>query len=356
MVYAAGQDGKLYAIDDYGDIRWTHTTNAPIYSTPVVGYSGKIYVCSEDGIIYALDADGSESWTFETKGPGKFKGAILTTPVIERNGAAYIGGLYDPNLYALDANNGTIKWVCKFPSASDPFNIKCSQLFAPPAVGPDGTIYQTLINDPNLYAIDPCTGNILWTSPDTNSSGWSSPVVGPDGTIYVGLDGPYLRAVEPYGTIKWISRLGVVGGFTLSIDRDGFIYAASDDGYVCVIDSNGTELSRFKGNGWVSFPAITEDGTIIVSDANNRVWAITNTPCEGKQPVLHWPADVQPSWKVDFIDFAILANNWLNCTDPADESCTSTYGIYAPGDINRDLYVDFDDVAEVAAKWLMEAN
>jgi len=377
MVYVAGQNGKLYAIDDYGDIRWTHITDAPVYSTPVVGYSGKIYVCSEDGIVYALDADGSELWTFETKGPGKLKGAILATPVIERNGAVYIVGLYDPNLYALDANTGSIKWICKFASAAEPNkNAGAGQLVAPPAIGPDGTIYQTLVNDPNLYAIDPCTGSVLWQTNLADpcsewygddyvtrfegASGWSSPAVGPDGTIYVGLDDPYLRAVETTGQIKWVTRLGMVGGFTLSVDRDGFVYAASDDGFVCVVDANGSEVSRFQGNDWVSFPAITEDGTLIVSDSNNRVWAITKAPCDGQQPVLHQPADIQPSWMVDFMDFAMLANNWLECTDPLDEtSCgegISSYGTYAPGDIDRDLYVDFRDFATLADKWLMETD
>jgi predicted outer membrane repeat protein len=364
MVYVAGQDGRLYAIDDFGDVRWTQTTDAPIYSTPVVGYSGKIYVGSEDGLIYAFDADGSELWTFETKGPGSVNGAILATPGVDKNGTVYIAGFYDPNLYALDSNTGSVKWACRFPSASDPNNTKCSQLLTSPVTGPDGTIYQTLINDPNLYAIDPCTGNIIWTtslrlSPDTNSSGWSSPAVGPDGTIYVSFDDPYLRAVNPDGTIKWITRLGMVGGFTLSIDRDGFIYAASDDGYVCVVDSNGVELSRFKGDDWVSFPAIAEDGTLIVSDSNNRVWAITDTPCESQQPALHWPADIQPSWAVDFMDFALLANNWLDCTDPDNESCGDGiwgYGTYALGDIDRNLYVDFRDFAAMADKWLMGAN
>ena len=360
MVYVAGQNGWLYAIDDYGDLRWTHTTGNSISATPVVGYSGKIYVCSQDGVIYALDGDGSELWTFAIAGPGKINVAILATPVIERNGAVYVAGLYEPNLYALDANSGSVKWVCDI-GAVEPNK---GQIVAPPAIGHNGTIYQTLVGDSNLYAIDPCTGNIIWSTslrlnPDTNSSGWSSPAVGPDGTIYVGLDDPYLRAVEPNGTIKWITKLGMVGGFTLSIDRDGFIYAASDDGYVCAVDSNGAEVSRFKGIGWVSSPVITEDSTLFVSDSNNKVWAIANTPCEGKQPVLHWLADVQPSWSVDFMDFAALANNWLECTNPNDASCSaaiSRYGTYAPGDTNRDLYVDYQDVAEVADKWLREAN
>jgi len=364
MIYVAGQNGWIYAVDGFGHLRWTQTTDAPIYSTPVVGYSGKIYVSSEDGLIYALDDDGSELWTFETKGPGKLKGAILATPVIERNGSVYIAGLYDPNLYALDANTGSIKWVCQFASAGDPNNAMAGQIFAPPAIGRDGTIYQTLINDPNLYAIDPCTGNIIWTTslrldPDTNSSGWSSPAVGPDGTIYVSFDDPYLRAVNPDGTIKWITRLGMVGGFTLSVDRNGFIYAASDDSYVCVVNADGEEVSRFKGSGWVSFPAIAEDGTLIVSDSNNRVWAIIARGCRGQPPVLHWPADVQPNWAVDFMDFALLAKSWLECTDPDDESCSdaiSGYGMYAPGDIDRDLYVDYWDIAEMANKWLTETD
>ena len=160
MVYAAGQNGWLYAIDDYGYLSWTHKTDAPIYSTPIVGYDGKIYVCSEDGTIYALDADGSELWTFATKGPANLNGTILATPVIDKNGTVYIGGLYEPNLYALDANNGSVKWVCNF-GAVEPNK---GQILASPAIGPNGTIYQTLVRDPNLYAVDPCTGNILWST------------------------------------------------------------------------------------------------------------------------------------------------------------------------------------------------
>ena len=318
MVYAAGQNGWLYAIDDYGDISWTHKTDAPVYSTPVVGYDGKIYVCSEDGLIYALDADGSELWTFATKGPANLDGAIFATPVIDKNGTVYVGGLYEPNLYALDANNGSVKWVCNF-GVIEPNK---GQIVTSPAIGPGGTIYQTLVRDPNLYAVDPCTGNILWSASmrlpnDMNSSGWSSPVVGSDGTIYVSFDDPYLRAVEPNGTIKWVTRLGLIGGFTLALDRDGLIYAASDDNFVCVVDSNGLEVSRFKGNNWMSFPAIAEDGTVIVSDANNRVWAITSNSCDGQSPVLHSPADLRADNMVDFIDFAVLAESWRRLHGPA---------------------------------------
>jgi outer membrane protein assembly factor BamB len=361
MVYVAGQNGWLYAIDDYGYLSWTHKTNAPIYSTPIVGYDGKIYVCSEDGLIYALDGDGSELWTFATKGPANLKGAIFATPVIDKNGTVYIGGLYEPNLYALDANNGSVKWVCNF-GAVEPNK---GQILASPAIGPNGAIYQTLVRDSNLYAVDPCTGNILWSTSlrlvyDINSSGWSSPVVGSDGTIYVSFDDPYLRAVEPNGTIKWITRLGLIGGFTLTLDRDGLIYAASDDNFVCVVDSNGLEVSRFQGKGWVSFPAIAEDGTLIVSDANNRVWAITSNSCDGQSPVLHRPADLRADNMVDFIDFAVLAKSWHDCTDPFDPTFCAAgitkYGLYAPGDVDRDAYINIWDLNALTEEWMAESE
>ena len=360
MVYVAGQDGKLYAIDEYGDIAWTHKTGAPIYATPKVGYDGKIYVCSEDGLLYALDADGSELWTFATQGPANLDGTIFTNPVIDKNGSVYIGGLYEPNLYALDANSGNIKWICNF-GAIEPNK---GQIFAAPVIGLNGTIYQTLLRDPNLYAVDPCTGNILWSSSmrlpnDMNSSGWSTPVAGSDGTIYVSFDDPYLRAVEPNGAIKWITRLGIIGGFTLSIDRDNKIYAASDDNFVCVVDSTGKEVSRFMGSGWLSFPAVAEDGTIIVSDANNKVWAITSNGCTGQTPILHTPADLRASRKIDFLNYAVFVNSWRQCTDPSSSNCAggnSTYGLYAPGDIDRDAYVNIYDLNALAEEWLEQSD
>jgi hypothetical protein len=150
----------------------------------------------------------------------------------------------------------------------------------------------------------------------------------------------------------------MVGGFTLSIDRDGFIYAASDDSFVCVVSPNGKEISRFKGNDWVSFPAIAEDGTLIVSDANNRVWAISDRHCRGQLPALHIPQDLEPSWVVDFMDLALLAETWLVCTDPLNPQVCGQQqdGFYPAGDVDRDQYVDFRDFAILANKWLIEPN
>ncbi|UCF44303.1 MAG: PQQ-binding-like beta-propeller repeat protein [Planctomycetota bacterium] len=341
-VFVAGTDGKLYALNKNGQLLWTHTTTRPIYSSPVTSHSGRIYICSQDGKLYALARDGSELWSFETDGSGIVQGSIFATPAVGRDGTVYIGGLYDPNLYALDASDGTVKWVCNFEhtvqvpdeGGGEPQEVNVAGWpFASPVVAFDGTVYQGLLFDSEIYAIEPTAGGISWSTslaglrlrygkapddvvmwygageppeyvevdgeqrevrfvtPIRHAYCWSTPALGPDGTIYVSFNDPYLRAVDPNGTIKWMTKLGELGGFTLSVGDGGLIYAASDDHYLYVVDPSGSEIARFEGDGWLSHPVIAEDHTIIVSDANNTVWAISQETCDGQEPVLYGPPE-----------------------------------------------------------------
>ncbi len=424
-VYVGSENGKLYAISIGGTLRWTHSTGGLIYSSPAVSEDGNIYVGSQDGTLYALGQDGSELWTFKIAGSGIIEGSILASPAIAADGTIYIGGLYDPNLYALDPNNGSVKWVCNFASGGWPF--------ASPVVAEDGTIYQTLLHDPNLYAIkpnEPNAGTIIWSAHlskinfwddfsysewfepyyyewgrcmhpflpfmyegalyHLGDSGWSEPALGPDGTIYVSLEDPYLRAVEPNGTIKWISKPGArsdytetcgdfgcgwyekspgaMGGFTLTVGSDGLIYAGCDDGNLYVVDANGWDVARFDSNNhWLSFPVISADNIVMVSDSrdnsmlishpNNVVWAIGGD-CEGQDLDLYWQGgaqDLDNNGVVDFNDLHILAGDWLKCTDCSNFACVWPFGVermYFIGDINRDKYVDFVDFALLAERWL----
>jgi hypothetical protein len=68
----------------------------------------------------------------------------------------------------------------------------------------------------------------------------------------------------------------------------------------------------------------------------------------------HYPrvrfADIDGNFHVDFLDFAILADDWLECSDPCDLSCTGS-GLLA-GDIVPDYYVNIYDLAFFAERWL----
>ena len=360
-VYVGGRDGRLYAIDIDGEMRWTHTTDGPISSSPAVSQdSNDVYVCSGDGIAYALGQDGSELWSFETKGPGAIpSGSIFASPAIGADGTVYVGGLYDPNLYAIDPNDGGLKWACGFESQGWPF--------ASPVIAEDGTIYQTLLSDSNMYAIEPNDGTIIWTTNladpysgwfDPNygedygyAVGWSEPALGPDGTIYVSFDDPYLRAVEPNGSIKWVTKLGTLGGFTLAVGNDGLVYAASDDGQLFVVDADGEGVALFESDSWLNFPVIGadnelivsdgNDGSLLVSDANNTIWAISRQGCR----------DSNFDGTIDYNDIAFLAAKWLECTDTGPPCNYEGEQMYLPADIDRDRYVRFGDLAMIGGLW-----
>ncbi len=415
--YIGSKDGKLYAVDIDGSLRWTHTTDAMVYSSPAVSPDGNsIYVGSGDGKIYALGRDGSELWSFETAGFGVVNGAVFSSPAIADDGTIYVGGLYDSNLYALEPNGNT-KWTCHFDSNGSPF--------ASPVIAANGTIYQTLLDDPHLYAIHPNSGSIIWqthladTGPDStwfepyycygigqaatsdhciytsanyddvSISGWIEPVLGPDGTIYVSLDDPYLRAIDPNGSINWITRLGIpskfayangdlgygiyrvgetLGGFALTVGFDGLIYAASDKGYLYLVDPNGQRLSRFESENWPQMPVVSAQNTIMVTDSadnsmlisctTNKLWAISADSCQGQQQVLYWYGiqDLNGDAAVDFYDHSLLAADWQQCTDcsswSAYRQCRPLRTLSLPGDISKDNYVNFNDIALLAAKWL----
>ena len=428
-VYVGAQNGKLYVVDVNGLLRWTHTTDGFIYSSPAVSPDGNsVYVCSEDGSLYALGRDGSELWTFETAGPGIATGAIFASPAVGPDGTVYVAGVYDPNLYALDPDTGAVLWDCNFLDPCDS-NSEDPWPFASPVIVREDSIYQALLYNPKrningqpgdqyyqliydakLYNIDANDGSILWTAnvsdtqsypsePDdtepnwfrpyyTKTYGegyyippypykqtgksqvryyrvskdcWSEPAVGPDETIYVSFDDQYLRALDPNGTIKWATSLGWVGSFTLTVGADGLIYAASDDGYLYVVDPNGNEIARYQSDSRLSHPVITQDGTIIVADANNMVTAIVYDDCPGQSPALHRPEDLNADWQMDFLDFGVLAADWLDCSDTSLEPYHSWpicdydgNDIFLTGDINRDQYVDLFDLAQLTFRWLAQ--
>jgi outer membrane protein assembly factor BamB len=413
--YVGGECGRLFAVDVNGQLRWSHTTGGMVYSSPAVSPDGNsIYVGSEDGKIYALGRDGSEKWEFSTSGFGVFDGAVFASPSIGDDGTVYVGGLYDSNLYALDPN-GSTKWTCHFDSEG--------WLYASPVIAEDGTIYQTLLYDPYLYAIDPNNGSILWSvhlSPicrtgeepyldsysdwfvpyyyedsffsgsimwcgpewecgdvyinawyNVSDSGWFEPVLGADGTIYAGFDDPWLRVVEPNGTIRKIMKLGSSSGYDLTAGNAGLLYGVSNDSNMYVANSGGIEMSRFDSNDhWLGFPVVSEGNTVLVGDSrdnsmlisysNNRVIALGPDGC-GEDLDLRWqggPQDLNADLAVDYEDISILAADWLRCTFCTGGRSCGNYcngemitQMWLIGDINRDRRVDGVDFALLAEKW-----
>jgi outer membrane protein assembly factor BamB len=408
--YVGSKDGKLYAIDIDGNLRWTHTTDGFVFSSPAVSPDGnQVYVCSEDGRLYALGRDGSDLWSFETAGFGVVGGAILASPTVAEDGTVYIGGLYDSNLYALDPNDGNTNWVCDFNSDGWLF---ASPVVAPDGtiyqtLLYDPNLYAIDANDGNIiwathlaeYSFNPDYQEFrsYWFEPDhydfsdidfrtcegvydlstgwppstwsISDSAWSEPVVGRDGRIHVNFDDPWLRVVEPNGAIERILKVGSQSGFSLTADSDGFVYAAGNDSNLYALNPGGFEIARFDSNDyWLDFPVVSTDNTLIVGDSrnnsllisyeNNKVQAISSDGCGGQELDLYWqggPQDLNGDGVVGYLDVAIVAQDWLRCTKCSDRRATCggerVRQRFLEGDVNRDLYVNFADIALIAERW-----
>jgi outer membrane protein assembly factor BamB len=390
-VYACSQDGTLYALGQDGSELWTFetggvspVTTGAIFASPAIGPNSTIYIAGfYDSNLYALDPNtGSVKWSrtfLDPCNPNGPKPRPFVSPVVAPNGTIYqtlfsnperliedapweyIPYWYDSKLYAIDANNGNILWATNMTETPTQ-----TEEYGPPE--PNYWFRRYYASADYHYEAPPYPytatfildfGFVRYCR--VNNAGLSESALGPDGTIYTSFDDQYLRAVDPNGFIKWVTSLGWVGGFTLAVGSDGLIYAASADGYLYVVDPDGKEVARFEGGNWLNFPVIIADNSLIVCDAENTVWAISGDDCEGQPAALHRLPDLNTDWSVNFIDFAVMAAGWLECTDTSIDPATKNpycddpdSVIFLESDINRDQYVNFADLTELADRWLTE--
>jgi outer membrane protein assembly factor BamB len=138
-----GVDNTMYCLDKFtGSVLWNYTTNGEVFRAPPALAYGKVFVPSTDGIFYCLDAqNGTALWMKSDVG-----GVISIGYGSTSAGAAVADGkIYLPNpdwaVTCINATNGELVW--RFITEGPP---------APPIVA-DGTVFVTLVHDPQIYAI-----------------------------------------------------------------------------------------------------------------------------------------------------------------------------------------------------------
>ncbi len=297
-VYVGDRDGRLHAFAYDGTLNWTWQTEGFVYASAAISDQNEIVVASEDGCLYALSPNGTLLWSFTMDSESFMTDAIMASPSLGSDGTVYISGYFDATVYALNPVDGVVHWARACDSDPCCYGGHC---LVAPVVADNGMIYQGMVSDPCLYALEPTQGDIEWildlSAPITviadegssrtrittdvvegingtvepGDSMWTEPALGPDGTIYVSLDDPYLRAVSPEGVIQWITQLGTGQGFSLTVDADGMIYAAGDDGILYVINSEGQTVGELPIGNRLIYPVIGSEGVLILTDIDHGV-------------------------------------------------------------------------------------
>jgi hypothetical protein len=182
-IYAAGGDGRAYALWPDGTVKHTFDNVGVCCSSPAIGPDGTIYFSGT--ALYALNPDFTLKWVYPNGG------ACCGALVIGPDGTIYV---VNGALHAVNPMDGTAKWVFQAPGNS--------YVPAAPALSPDGsTVY--VATTIALYALDPVNAHVRWQNAISNIAE-TAPVVGADGTIYIPSTAALL-ALNPYGmTIRQI--------------------------------------------------------------------------------------------------------------------------------------------------------
>jgi outer membrane protein assembly factor BamB len=347
-----------------GGSRWAFLATAVITALPAIGSDGTVYAATNDGKVYALDpADGSQKWVFATDTPS----AITSSPAIGADGALYFGD-GNGDLYAVTSSG-----VKKSGWTVNPVNIGAGPIESSPAIGADGTIYIGS-DDASLYAVDPANGTVNWTFADAGDALNSSPAVGTDGTVYIGSVDNSFYAVTSAGVAKpTFAAFATLGDVHSSpaIGADGTVYFGSNDSKFFAMDPD-TGLEKWgvpynAGQPINSSPVIGVSGDIYFADDGGDLNAVTTLGAA----VAGWPLAIgnpltSPSIGADgtiyigsddtnfyAIDPATRANKWtfspgVPIDSPAAIASDGT--VYFGADDKR-LYALCGNTALAATSW-----
>ena len=256
----------------FKDVKWAFRTGGPVVSSPTV-IGGIAYFGSDDKQLYAVDlSTGKEKWKFATGGP------VRSTPAVVA-GIAYFGS-YDGIFYAVDAATGQLKWKFAMPGEKkfeakglhgclpraqtipDFWDLYLSS----PAVV-DGVVYVGS-GDNNCYALDSQNGELKWKF-ETKGVVHSSPAVA-GGTVFFGSWDTYFYALDAKtGQEKWKFKTGEdpvnfnqTGLQSSPAVVDGVVYFGCRDSNVYAVDAaTGKEKWKYKTT-WVNASPAVVDGAV----------------------------------------------------------------------------------------------
>ncbi|HVO63490.1 MAG TPA: PQQ-binding-like beta-propeller repeat protein [Terriglobales bacterium] len=287
-VYVGSTDSNLYALNlASGALRWKFETQSWVTSSPAVA-SGTVFFESYDGNLYAVEAaTGQLKWKFATAGEKRFSGKhlhhlepaaevmpdpwdfYLSSPGIW-NGLVFFGS-GDGNVYALDANSGTLKW--KFQTAD--------VVHSSPAIA-DATLYIGSW-DTYLYALDASTGKERWRfktgdDPDIhNHVGIQSSPAVRDGIVYFGCRDSYVYAVDA-SSGKQIWRFSTDGSWVNNspvADIDAVYFATSIPGILHAVNAKtGASLFHLPTGTPVFASMALANGNLYMGNFGGKLTAI----------------------------------------------------------------------------------
>jgi outer membrane protein assembly factor BamB len=245
------------------EARWMYDSTASYVGSPIAGdinNDGKIEIVfgTNEGNISALDENGNEIWTTQVLG------AVYAPPAmgdIDGDGIMEIvvGGYYlkkgDPNLYALNGEDGSFLWTFSTMDKGAPFEKGFESAPTIKDINNDG-IQDVLIGSKNyyFYALNGPDASIIWESKFEHFIRSTSPLgdIDQDGKdeILVVDNHALARLFEMDGSLDWERYLLGYGSAPTPMFAD--------------VDGDGYDEIIFFSIGYPGSPSIyNHDGTLL---------------------------------------------------------------------------------------------
>ncbi|MEH6909875.1 MAG: outer membrane protein assembly factor BamB [Oceanicoccus sp.] len=241
--------GEVIALNKAdGELLWLEEVGGEILVAPQTD-DDRVYVQTFDGQLVGLNIEtGERVWSYRHTLP------ILTlrgtsTPLIYRD--SIIAGFANGQVVNFDAETGAVRWSARVAVAKGDSEIQRIIDVDSDIFEENGVIYAASYQG-KVVAIDPTSGNKLWSNDASSYVGMSSGF----GNIYVAGEDGSVTAFEKSGQgARWaqtiLARRKLSGSATLSSyvivgDFDGYVHALSQvDGHVAArtrVDSGGIQV------------------------------------------------------------------------------------------------------------------
>lgn len=312
-MYAASNGGVLHALDPLtGEDRWIVDGGASygsdLSTSPAVLRDGTILWPGPNATLLAVSPRGRVLWRLQLD-------QQVTSPAVTTNGDAVVGDLGGRLTAMRPTTTGpSVSWQVDLGATT----------YGSPAWSADGrTVYQSLTT--GVVAVR--DGRVLWRSSPASETIEVSPAVAPDGTVVIGTNDPYEYGLDPAnGSVRWRHRRGYWTYSSPVVTRDGLayfgdhhnrvtgvdaqtgrvrfsflgsqvddnpggigiwtsvlvdarhsVYVGTRQGLVYGVDRTGRLLWLIKTGSTVdSYPALTEDGALLVGVSDGRLLAIAD--------------------------------------------------------------------------------
>lgn len=352
VLYVGDSAGIFHALDaETGEPKWRYDANSGITSSPAV-IGGDVAFTTRDHRLITLDRTtgklhwqidlgtdlGPDNyWDFYTSSPILFDGRLYVGSghgevlcVSPGNGrvlwrvnlgariratlavsaSAVIAATGDGHLVALDPKTGNQLWSFASDGAAHTFETKhndTTSIYGSPSIDGDTVVFGS--RDAMLYAVDMRTGQLRWKTTHDGDS-WILSTAADGSDVYSGSGSAYFvqRANLADGKEIWhapsaganFGSMSIAGNVILFNDFTGKVYAVAKD--------DGKPLWTFTLGDRAFANPVAIDGTVYVSSDAGVLYALkTSTGGQATRRLVYAATNDKLGWFQNGVDTATLA-------------------------------------------------